>query len=58
MVSLFMEEDGVISAKLNSNFLDTTISSIYNSSSQDLQQALKLTGKFNFPKSGYYHGNM
>ena len=58
MVSLFMEEDGVTSAKLNQNFLDTTISSIYNSSSQDLQQPLNLTGKFHFPKSGYYHGNM
>lgn len=58
MISLFREENGVPTAQINQEFLDTNISSIYNDYSQDLQQPLNLTGKFHFPKSGYYHGNM
>lgn len=58
IISLFNEEDGVPTAQINQDFLDTTISSIYSSKSENLNKSLNLTGKFNFPKSGYYHGNM
>ena len=57
VIPLFQVDDkNKITQKINTNLLNTTLSTIDHSVQSD--KSLKLTGAFNFPKTDSYHGRM
>ena len=59
-VNLYSEVDGNLTNQINSEFLKTKLSTIYEplTDNLDLDVELGQVGKFNFPKPFTYHGRM
>ncbi len=58
---LFETEDGVVLKTVSDSFLDTYLSDIYTSTTDNtlnLNKTLRQSGKFNLPKVGSYHATM